>query len=435
MSSLRVCVIGLGYIGLPTAAILASSGHSVVGVDTNPLVLDALYSGKTIIREAGLDDLVAEQVKTGRLVTSASPVPADVFILAVPTPIRGLAHKRADMTHVLSAAQAVAPVIKPGNLIVLESTSPPGTTEKLIRPVLEQGSGLTAGQDFHLAHCPERVLPGRILHELVHNDRVIGGVSHQSAEAARDLYASFVRGEILLTDATTAELVKLMENTNRDVNIALANEFALVAEHLGVNVWEAIELANRHPRVQFLRPGPGVGGHCIAVDPWFVVGAAPQFTPLIAGARSVNETMPRHTADLVADALGGVAGRRIVALGLTYKANVDDIRESPSSEVIADLRRAGAEVRLHDAMVEATQSVGELADGADCLLLLVDHSAYVALDAGKLGAVMRSRVLVDTRNFLPIPMWTEAGFQVVRLGDGRKLSLPSRVQPEMARVK
>ncbi|HEX2171299.1 MAG TPA: nucleotide sugar dehydrogenase, partial [Dehalococcoidia bacterium] len=283
MSPSRVCVVGLGFIGLPTAAVLA-----------------ALAQGRVTIREPGLDELVADAVASGRLVGSGSPVPADVYILAVPTPIRGPAHKRADLTFIAAAVEAIASLLRPGALVVLESTSPPGTTERLVRPSLERASGLRAGRDFWLTHCPERVLPGRILHEIVHNDRIIGGIDARSAEAARDLYAGFVRGRLFLTDATTAELVKLMENTHRDVNIALANEFALVAEHLGVDVWEAINLANRHPRVQFLSPGPGVGGHCLAVDPWFVVGAAPQFTPLIAAGRAVNDAMPRHVADLVA---------------------------------------------------------------------------------------------------------------------------------------
>ncbi|MBI4492677.1 MAG: nucleotide sugar dehydrogenase [Chloroflexi bacterium] len=416
----RVCVVGLGYVGLPIAAVLSSAGHSVIGVDTNPRVLEALARGCTIIREPGLDTLVAQGVASGRLVACARPQPAEAFILAVPTPVRGLANKRADLRFVAAAAESVAPVLKRGNLVILESTSPPGTTAEVVGPILERGSGLQAGQGFLLAHCPERILPGNVLHELVHNDRVIGGVDRASAETARDLYASFVQGEVFLTDATTAELVKLMENTYRDVNIALANEFALVARHLGVNAWEAIELANRHPRVQILRPGPGVGGHCIAVDPWFVVGAAPRFTPLITASRAVNDAMPLHVADLVADVLGGLAGRRIVTLGMTYKANVDDTRESPAAEVVEHLQHAGAEVRLHDAMVAADLSVEELAVGADCLVLLVDHQAYADLDPSMLAPLVRRLEVVDTRNFLSVERWTEAGFRLTRLGDGRR---------------
>ncbi len=404
----RVCVVGLGYIGLPTAVVLANAGHHVVGFDANPAVERALADGRAVIREHLLDERLAQAVASGRLEAASSPVPADAFILAVPTPVHGLAHKRAELRHVTDAAEAVAPLLRPGNLVILESTSPPGTTERVVRPVLERGSGLRAGADFRLAHCPERVLPGRIFHELVHNDRVIGGVDPASAEAARDLYASFVQGQVFLTDATTAELVKLMENTHRDVNIALSNEFALVAQHLGVNVWEAIQLANRHPRVNLLQPGPGVGGHCIAVDPWFVVGAAPRFTPLIAASRMVNDGMPLHVADLVAETLGGLDGKRVVALGVTYKADVDDTRESPSAEVIEHLRRAGASVMVHDTVVQSDVAVEDLALDADCLLLLVDHRAYARLDPGTIGPQMRHRIAVDTRNFLSLAPWLAA---------------------------
>jgi UDP-N-acetyl-D-mannosaminuronic acid dehydrogenase len=420
MTARRVCVVGLGYVGLPTAVMLAHAGHHVTGIDTDPRVTEALAAGRAAIREAGLEIRVAEAVASGRLGTAPAPVPADAFILAVPTPVRGLAHKRADLSAVAAAAAVVAPQLRPGNLVILESTVPPGTTERIVRPILEEGSGLRAGADVLLAHCPERVLPGSILREIVENDRIVGGVDAASAEAARDLYAGFVRGAIYLTDATTAELVKLMENTHRDVNIALANEFALVAEHLGVDIWQAIDLANRHPRVQFLRPGPGVGGHCIAVDPWFVIGAAPRFTPLIAAGRAVNDAMPRHVADLVADALDGLTGRRILALGMTYKADVDDTRESPAVEVVEHLRSAGAEVRLHDAIVAGEVTVEDLAEDADCLLLLVDHRAYADLDPAAIGARMRRRIAVDTRNFLPLGHWTAAGFSLVRLGDGQR---------------
>ena len=269
-----------------------------------------------------------------------------------------------------------------------------------------------------MAHCPERVIPGRILQELVHNDRIVGGIDAASAEAARALYAPFVKGEMHLTDATTAELVKLMENTSRDVNIALSNEFALVAERVGVDVWEAIALANRHPRINMLRPGPGVGGHCLAVDPAVVVGAAPQFTPLIAASRAVNDGMPGDVVDLAAGLLGGVRGKVVVALGLTYKADVDDTRESPAAEVVALLEHEGAEVRRHDAHVRAEQTVAALAQGADLLLLLVDHTAYSSLDPAVLAPRMRRAIALDTRNALPRVPWEEAGFLVARLGDG-----------------
>jgi UDP-N-acetyl-D-mannosaminuronic acid dehydrogenase len=415
-----VCVVGLGYVGLPTALVLARAGHQVFGFDTSARVRNALAEGRAHVSEPGIQELLQTVRADGSFVPVDRPVEADVFILSVPTPIRGLAHKRADLQAVRSAASAIAPVVRRGNLVVLESTSPPGTTARVVAPILERESGLRAGVDIQLAHCPERVLPGRILTELVECDRVIGGIDRASAERARDLYGSFVRGEMHLTDATTAELVKLMENTHRDVNIALANEFALVAQHLEVDVWEAIDLANRHPRIKFLRPGPGVGGHCVAVDPWFVVGAAPGFTPLIAASRAVNDCMPLHVADLVGEVVDGLAGRTILALGLTYKADVDDIRESPSVEVIEHLRHAGAEVRTHDAMVASESSVEDLADGADCLLLLVDHTAYRYLEPAAIRSRMRRPIAVDTRNALSVGRWSGAGFSVVRLGDGRR---------------
>jgi UDP-N-acetyl-D-mannosaminuronic acid dehydrogenase len=414
----RVCVFGLGYIGLPTAVVMAAAGHEVVGFDLSPAVREALRAGRAHISEAGLDEMLARVHASGALTISDAPVEADAFVLAVPTPIRGDDH-RADLSAVEAAATAAAPLVRAGNLVVLESTAPPGTTAGRLREILEQGSGLRAGSDFLLAHCPERVIPGRILYELVENDRIVGGIDAASAEAARALYAPFVRGELHLTDATTAELVKLMENTSRDVNIALSNEFALVAERVGVDVWEAIGLANRHPRISMLRPGPGVGGHCIAVDPWFVIGVAPHLTPLIAASRAVNDGMPRHVAELAAELLGGLRGKVIVALGLTYKADVDDTRESPAAEVVELLEHAGAEVRRHDAHVRADQPVEALAEGADLLVLLVDHRAYAGLDPAALAARMRLPTALDTRNVLPRAPWEEAGFRLARLGDGR----------------
>jgi UDP-N-acetyl-D-mannosaminuronic acid dehydrogenase len=433
---LRVCVVGLGYIGLPTALLLAEAGHEVVGVDVDPLVLTQLDEGNATFAEPGLGDLLGRVRTSQRWRVRADAEPADAYVLAVPTPVRGLGHKRADLGAVRAAAESVGRVLRRGNLVVLESTSPPGTTRDVLVPILENESGLRAGEEFLVAHCPERVLPGRILHELVENDRVIGGIDPHSGEAARHLYGTFVRGEMHVTDATTAELVKLMENTYRDVNIALANEFALVAERVGVDVWRAIEVANKHPRVDLLRPGPGVGGHCIAVDPWFVVGAAPEFTPLITASRAVNDRMPMHVADLVGDALVGLPGKRIVALGLTYKANVDDTRESPADEVIRHLEHGGADLRRHDAVVAADVSVEEMAESADCIVLLVDHLAYKSLDPRALAATMRTKLLVDTRAYLDARAWREAGFAVVRLGDGTAVAArptPASVGPEARR--
>src|SRR5207244_621844 len=285
------CVLGLGYVGLPTASMLATRGFHVYGLDVDEGVVRELAGGRTHISEPDLDTLVQAAVQSGNLRCGTEPAPADVFVIAVPTPVRE--DRTADLDAVAAAARSVASVLKRGDLVILESTVPPGTTTGLLRHVLER-SGLRAGTDFLLAHCPERVLPGNLLVELIANDRIIGGLDAASAKAAADVYRTFATGELIETDATTAELVKLMENTHRDVNIALANEFALIAERVGVDVWNAIKLAGRHPRVRFLRPGPGVGGHCIAVDPWFVVQAAPELARLIATAREVNDGMPAH---------------------------------------------------------------------------------------------------------------------------------------------
>lgn len=414
-----VCVIGGGYVGLPTAAVAADSGHSVTVFDVDMSKVISLQDGRSPISEPGLDDLVRTVVEGGRLRASSSVVPADVFIVAVPTPLRGIAYKNADLSFVRQAVASISQVLQKGNLVIVESTCPPGTTVGVVATDIREITGLDPEDDVDVAYCPERILPGRILIELVSNDRVVGGVTPAATSRAILFYRSFVRGTVLGTDATTAEFVKLIENTHRDVNIALVNEFSLVAEHLGVSVWEAIDLANRHPRVRLLRPGPGVGGHCIAVDPWFVVDAAPKYTRLIAAARGVNDTMPRHIADLVAAALGDLGGKIILCLGLTYKANVADTRESPSLEVIEHLRRAGAEVRTHDAVVAREQSIEALASGVDGLVLLVAHDEYRSIQPLPVGKLMRRRIIVDSCGALVVADWTTQGFDVRRLGDGR----------------
>ncbi|MGH2562388.1 MAG: nucleotide sugar dehydrogenase, partial [Thermomicrobiales bacterium] len=374
-----ICVLGLGYIGLPTAAMFATHGKQVIGVDVNPRVVETLRRGKIHIEESGLAAFVHAAVATGRLKVDTTPSPADAFILAVPTPCHD-GHKP-DVGYVRSAARAIVPHLRSGNLVILESTSPPGTTLDLI-PILEE-SGLRVGEDILLAHSPERVLPGQILTELVQNDRIIGGHTPEAARAGDKLYRAFVRGKINLTDATTAELVKLMENTYRDVNIALANEFGRVAATIGIDVHEAIALANRHPRVNILQPGPGVGGHCIAVDPWFIVDAAPGLTPLIRTARTVNDDQPRYVMSLIERAVAGIDNPVIALLGLAYKAGVDDLRESPSLEIAFRLAERGYQTRLHDAYAPTLPNGQPLEANltavlrdADALVILTDHDPY-----------------------------------------------------------
>ena len=419
-----ICVLGLGYIGLPTASTFATHGLKVVGVDVNPQIVNGLQNGHLHLYEPGLRTLVQAALRSGNLIVAQQPQPADAFIIAVPTPF--YEDKRADMRAVQSASEAIVPHLRKGNLVILESTSPPLTTVNLVAPILEK-SGLKPGEDFYLAYSPERVLPGQILRELIENARIIGGVNPESAQAGRDLYSIFVRGEIILTDATTAEMVKLMENTYRDVNIAIANEFSRLADRFGVDVWDAIRLANRHPRVNILSPGPGVGGHCISVDPWFLVEASPDLTPLIRTARKVNDDQPLFVVQLVRQILGDLSGRRIAALGLAYKPNVDDLRESPAVEVVHLLQSAGAQVRAFEPYktdyafngVASTNSLQTAIEEAELLILLVAHDQFKNLNPQEVARMTAAKMVLDTVNGWKAQEWQQAGFRVFRLGVGK----------------
>jgi UDP-N-acetyl-D-mannosaminuronic acid dehydrogenase len=420
----HICMIGLGYIGLPTASTFAKHGIKVTGVDNNPEVIDALRHGRAHIYEPGLGEMVTDAVKSRNLSVSEKPVEADAFIIAVPTPFYD--DKKADMRHVCNAAESIVPVLRAGNLVILESTSPPLTTINIVKPILEK-SGLKAGKDFKLAYSPERVLPGQILKELTENARVIGGVDIASAQAGRDLYAIFVKGEIILTDATTSEMVKLMENTYRDVNIAIANEFSRLADRFGVDVWEAVQIANRHPRVKILNPGPGVGGHCISVDPWFFVEAAPDLTPLILTARNVNDSQPEFVLQTLKKITGGLKGKRVAALGLAFKPDVDDLRESPAIEVVHLLVKEGASVSTFEPFKPDFQVKGATTaltleaavKNADILLLLVGHKQFKAIDPSEMARKSSARLILDTVNGWDTQFWSEAGFQVKKLGKGK----------------
>ena len=446
----KICVLGLGYIGLPTAATFATHGLKVHGVDINPVVIKTLQNGEIHIHEPGLQSVVESAIREGNLFVSTKPEEADAFIIAVPTPFQENKHgeyngrqfKLADMRAVTSATEAILPFLRKGNLVILESTSPPQTTFGLVAPILEN-SGLKAGSDFFLCYSPERVLPGQILQELVENARVIGGVTPESAKAGRDLYASFVKGEIIETDATTAEMVKIMENTTRDVNIAIANEFARLAEKFGVDVWEAIRLANLHPRINILSPGPGVGGHCISVDPWFFVEAAPELTSLIYQARRVNDAQPHFVLDKVKQAfiaLSGtersrssrsakssesiLSGKKIAALGLAYKPDVDDLRESPATEVVHLLQEEGAVVKVWEPFkpdaimkrIDMASGFESAIEDADAILLLVKHTEFTKLKPDEIATKTKSRILIDCVNAWDTNTWGKAGFKVYRLG-------------------
>jgi UDP-N-acetyl-D-mannosaminuronic acid dehydrogenase len=430
----KICILGLGYIGLPTASMFATHGIKVVGVDINPSIIETLKAGRIHIHEPGLGEAVETAVKCGNLTVSAQPEPADAFLIAVPTPFyehdfgeyNGQAYKKADMRAVTSATEAIVPHLRKGNLVVLESTSPPCTTVELVVPILEK-SGLKAGQDFYVAYSPERVLPGQIFRELVENARVIGGITPESAQAGHDLYACFVKGPIHQTDSTTAEMVKIMENTYRDVNIAIANEFSRLAERFGVDVWEAIQLSSLHPRVKILSPGPGVGGHCISVDPWFLVESAPDLSKLILRARQVNDTQPEFVVQLVKKALGSLSGKKIAALGLAYKPDVDDLRESPATEVVHLLTKEGAAVKAFEPFkpdaglpgVDAVPTLELALKDADAVLLLVNHTEFRQLSPDSLKTLTSARILIDTVNGLGGKDWAGAGFQLYRLGVGK----------------
>jgi len=397
----RICVIGLGYIGLPTACILSSKGFKVVGVDINQELVEELNQVNTDSLEPGLADLANSAIKSANLIAKISPEEADVFMICVPTPLTD--GNKADLSYIKNAAESVLPYLKKGNSVILESTVPPGTTEGILKPILEE-SGLKVGSELYLSYCPERVLPGNILKELIENDRIIGGINPESTELAKEVYQSFVEGEIYLTDATTAEMVKLVENSFRDVNIAFANELSRVCDKLNLNVWEIIKLANKHPRVNILTPGPGVGGHCIAVDPLFIVEKAPNEASIIKTARCVNDSMPDYIVEKVERAVrkAKIKSPIIACLGITYKAGTGDLRESPALKIVRRLRKKGYTVRACDPYIKdfaefPLLSLEETVNGADCLVLLVDHKEFKEIKLQEPLGRMRGNIIIDAR--------------------------------------
>lgn len=419
MGNKKLCVVGLGYIGLPTSAMFATHGYEVHGVDLNKEVVDALNDGKIVIEEPYLDILVQGAVRSGHLKADVKPEQADAFIIAVPTPMTE--DKKADMTYVESATEMIVPYLKKGDLVILESTSPTGTVENILIPILEK-SNLKIGEELFVGHSPERVLPGKILWELVNNDRIVGGINRKSAEKIRDMYRIFVNAEIYLTTATTAEMCKTMENTYRDVNIALANELAMICEETGINAWDVIELANKHPRVNIHQPGPGVGGHCLAVDPWFIVEKNPELARIIKLSRETNESMPEYTAEKIEKLLDLVGGNTVTMLGITYKPNIDDMRESPIVELVELLEARDIRVRIYDPHVNLEKdqypSISEAASGSDLLILGVNHDIFKDLPLQEIYKAMRNKNVLDTRNFLDGKRIREEGFNYYLLGKG-----------------
>ena len=413
----KICIVGLGYIGLPTATMFSCYGHKVIGVDVNEKVVNNINKGKIIIEEPNLEELVEDVVKKGNLIASISPKESDVFIISVPTPIKD--DKTSDMSYVISATKSIVKYLKKGNIVVLESTSPVGTTEEVVKPIIEE-SGLKVGRDIMLGYCPERVIPGKIIYELKNNDRVIGGIDKKSAEEIRKIYKTIVDGNIYLTDCKTAELCKLMENTYRDVNIALSNELLLICDKLNINVWEVIEYSNKHPRVNLHTPGPGVGGHCLAVDPWFIIEKEPELSNIIKSSRLLNDSMPEYVYNKIDKILQKDKSKKITILGITYKANTDDMRESPIIKLIDKLLKNNYNVKVFDPYIKDfqinCQSILEACKDSDLLILGVNHDYFKNLPLDEIKTTMKGNLILDTRNFLDKKEVEKSGFIYKLLG-------------------
>jgi len=409
-----VSVVGLGYIGLPTSAVIASSGISVIGVDVNQNIVDTINQGKIHIIEPGLDVLIRKAVEKNKLKAVIKPEKADIFIVAVPTPFKG--DYEPDLSYIKSAVRAFAPVLRKGNLVILESTSPVGATEDIIKVMKSERPDLTFPDfdsndlqpDISVAHCPERVLPGQVIRELSENSRIIGGVTKLCAERAADFYNLFVKADCLITDSRTAELSKLVENSFRDVNIAFANELSLICDKLDINVWELIELANYHPRVNILKPGPGVGGHCIAVDPWFIVNSAPNEAKLIRTARMINDNKPNFVLRKIEEAVKNTGRKKselvISCLGLTFKPDIDDLRESPALNItkkisVMEFKKVLivepniSKVPKYFKDINKITVFNDALKMSDIVVLLVDHTQFKTADL----SLLSGKQIVDTR--------------------------------------
>ncbi|QIZ05617.1 nucleotide sugar dehydrogenase [Priestia megaterium] len=397
---MKICTIGLGYIGLPTSIMFAKHNVEVVGVDVKQSVIDSLNNGKIHIEEPGLQEALEEVLEKGTFKASIMPEEANAFIISVPTPNHDDEYKSCDLTYVVSAVNSVLPYVEKGNVIIVESTIGPRSMDDVVKPLVEE-AGFVVGKDIFLVHCPERVLPGQILHELVYNNRIVGGITPECTEAGAMVYSTFVKGEIIKTNAKTAEMSKLMENTFRDVNIALANELAKVCNELEINSLDVIQMANKHPRVNLHTPGPGVGGHCLAVDPYFIVAKAPETAQLINLSRSINTSMPHYVVENVNKLMKNVDGKVVTVFGLTYKGNVDDIRESPAIEIFEMLKdQNDFKVRAYDPHVQLDWVISNLEEavtGSDLIVVLSDHDEFKVLD-GQEFAKMNNKRIFDTKN-------------------------------------
>ncbi|HGH0728550.1 TPA: nucleotide sugar dehydrogenase [Staphylococcus pseudintermedius] len=400
---MKLTTVGLGYIGLPTSIMFAKHGVDVLGVDVNIEAVESLNRGQIHIEEPGLQEAYEEVLATGKFKASQTPEEADAFIIAVPTPNNDDQYESCDISIVMSATKSIIPYLKKGNTVIVESTIAPRTMDDHVKPLLEE-HGFTIGEDLYLVHCPERVLPGKILEELIHNNRIIGGMTPACIEAGKRVYSTFVKGEMIETNARTAEMSKLMENTYRDLNIALANELAKISIHLNINVLDVIEMANKHPRVNIHLPGPGVGGHCLAVDPYFIIAKDPENSPLIQTGRRINRSMPMFVVDKVKHILSELNAEKVTVFGLTYKGDVDDIRESPAFDIYELLReRLHINVIAYDPHVKldfVEKDMEKAVEGASLVLVLSDHSEFKTLRDQHFKN-MKHRIIFDTKNVIP----------------------------------
>ena len=394
---MKICIVGQGYIGLPTAALFTRSECEVVGVDVNEEIIDNLNKGKIHIEEPGIAEIIKNAIDNNRYHASLTPEKADAFIITVPTPYIAENYS-CDLSYVIEACNEILPFIEKGNTVIVESTIAPMSTDDVIKPIFEK-AGYTIGKDLYLAHCPERVLPGKIIEELIHNDRIIGGITPECSKKASEVYGQFVEGELMLTEAKTAELSKCMENTYRDVNIALANELAKICAEIGVNALDVIKMANKHPRVNLHSPGPGVGGHCLAIDPYFIYAKAPETAKIIKLARDTNNSMPQFVYENVCKI---IPEGKISIFGVSYKGNTGDDRESPAYEIIALLENKGYEIAIYEPHIERENFVdfNEAIEGSNLILILADHNEFKEMDYESIKDKMETSIIFDTKNIL-----------------------------------
>lgn len=397
---MKLSVIGLGYIGLPTALLFASKGLDVTGIDVNKSVVEKLNNKELHIEENGLQELLVQTIDSKNFKAATEIEHSDYYIVAVPTP--HLEDNSCDVSYLKDAVMKLRNVIKKGDTIIVESTIGPRTMEDIVQPMIES-FGFTVGEDIYLAHCPERVLPGKIIHEMIHNNRIIGGITEACTQKTIELYKQLVQGKLLETKASTAEMSKLMENTYRDVNIALANELVKISDNLNINALDVIKLANEHPRVNIHLPGPGVGGHCLAVDPYFIVASDPENSEIIANARRINNSMPKYVIEKVNSIMESIQGKKLTVLGLTYKGNIDDIRESPALDIYHELKlKSKYEVVAQDSHVQldwVENDITKALENSDLALVLTDHNEYKDL-ANYVNGTMKQNIVFDTKNIV-----------------------------------